>query len=161
MDEQNVNQDTPNTDDTQDVIQDINSVDVAKVLETNKRLYGRAKAAEAELKAYKNQLTPPPQSDIPSPQLDDKLWEVAEYIREGYSREDVDFIIKNGGKEALAQPDSYVSVALKAKQEQRRAEEAAAQTGKSGFGEIERQYTPEQLKNMSAKELEAILPKAS
>lgn len=135
-------------------------VDVHKLMETNKRLYGRVKAAEAELKTFKTVQTPTPQPQAQAPIMDDKLWEVAEYIREGYTRDDVDFIIKNGGRDALAKPDSFVSLALKAKQEQRSAEEAAAQTGNSGFGGIERQYSPDQLKSMSAKELADILPKA-
>ncbi len=92
---------------------------------------------------------------------DDQLWDLADYIREGYSREDVSFIVANGGREALKDSNSYVSIAIKAKMEQKRAEAAAAgATDTSGMSEVERKYTPEQLRAMSAADLAKILPHA-
>jgi len=61
----------------------------------------------------------------------------------------------------MEDPNSLVSIAVKAKMEQKKAEEAASQTTVGqGASDVERKYTPEQLKNMSLKELEALLPKA-
>lgn len=92
---------------------------------------------------------------------EDKVWEIADYIREGYSREDVDFIMRNGGKKALENPQSIVSIAIKAKKEQRKAEtEANKLTDTSSMSEIERKYTPAQLEAMTSEELEKILPHA-
>ena len=78
---------------------------------------------------------------------------------QGYSKEDVNFILNNGGSDALSDKNSLVSLALSEKRKQANAENAAQQTtNTSGMSEVERKYTPEQLKNMSSKELEKILP---
>lgn len=130
--------------------------------ETAKRqILARAKKAEEENKLLKakphiKEETPTKESNI-----EDQVWTIAEMIREGYTREDVDFIMKNGGREALKNESSYVAVALRSKMEQRRAEQASSQTSVStGGSEVERKYTTEQLKNMSRAELEKILPQA-
>ena len=137
------------------------------VAANNARLYARAKTAEgftqdASGEWVKAEKKPADPVTPPSPvKADDQLWDLADYIREGYSREDVSFIVANGGREALKDPNSYTSIAIKSKMEQRRAEAAAAGTSDtSGMSEIERKYTPEQLKAMSATELAKILPKA-
>ncbi len=81
--------------------------------------------------------------------------------REGYDEEDIDLILKNGGRDVLKNENSALTLGLKAKMEQKRAENAAGMTsGGSQLSEIERKYTPEQLKNMDTKELEKILPHA-
>jgi hypothetical protein len=118
----------------------------------------RIKAQEGE----KSQPKKPISKEEPAPESDDdRLWEVAELIQKGYTREDAKFIQSNGGKEALKDPNSYVSAALRTIQEQRRAEsEASKATAGTGQSEIERKYTEEQLKNMSAEELAKILPHA-
>lgn len=120
----------------------------------------KAKAEKPEKPAEKQE-TEITNEKTEEPRIDDKLWEVAEYIQQGYTRADAEFIQKNGGKEALKDPNSYVSVALRTMSEQRKAEQLANQTqDTSQMSEVERKYTPEQLKNMSAKELEEILPRA-
>lgn len=82
-------------------------------------------------------------------------------IRQGYTRADAEFIQKNGGRKAMEDPNSYVNLALRTLKEQRTAEQAASQaSATSGQTEIERKYTPEQLKNMSVAELEKLLPHA-
>lgn len=92
---------------------------------------------------------------------EDKIWEVAEYIREGYDRNEVDFIVKNGGKEALKDPNSLVSIALKARKEQKTAEEAAQQAKDGGYGgQIVGKVTLDQLKNMTPAEMAKHLPHA-
>jgi hypothetical protein len=116
-------------------------------------ILARAKAAEAKLKEGK----------ITQPEKNSNLNEALIDLRiDGYTREDADFILRNGGRKALDDANSYVSIAIKARREQRLSEEAASQTSQnsSQLSEVERKYTPEQLKNMSAKELEKILPHA-
>ncbi len=132
--------------------------------ESEKKLFARAKKAEAELKALKaksQNLDNLPAENKPAPKLDDQLWEVADYIREGYSRNEVAFITANGGREALKDPNSLVSLAIKSAKEQRQAEDAGSKTSDaSGLSEVERKYTPQQLKEMSREELAKILPHA-
>ena len=140
---------------TDDTTGDDTQVDIAKLQETNKKLFERAKKAEADLKLYKGKpketITPP--TDIEDERLELRL--------QGYSKEDVKFIMQNGGSKILEDKTSLVSIALEAKRAQQRAEQAAQQTtNTTGLSEVERKYTPAQLKNMSAKELEKILPHA-
>lgn len=117
-------------------------------------ILARAKAAEAKLKEGKSITQPEKNSNLNEALIDLRI--------DGYSREDADFILRNGGRKALEDANSYVSIAIKARREQRLSEEAASQTlqNSSQLSEVERKYTPEQLKNMSAKELEKILPHA-
>lgn len=136
-----------------------------KAEKAKKQILARAKKAEEELKALK--VTPPTQKEEKkiikedSQVSDEKLWEIAEMIQEGYTRADADFISKNGGRDALKDPNSYVSIALKSIKEQRAAEIAASQTGnQSNATEVERKYTEEQLKNMPLSKLKEILPHA-
>jgi hypothetical protein len=118
----------------------------------------RDKAFKA-MKSKEQKITPK-EEPIPPPN-DDRLWEVAELIQRGFTREDAKFIQNNGGAEALKDQNSYVSAALRTIQEQRRAETAASQaTMGTGQSEIERKYTEEQLKNMTSEELAKILPHA-
>lgn len=137
--------------------------------EQNKKLYARTKTAEGFIqdadgnwvKKEKPVVQAPTEINKPDSSIDDKLWTVAEMIREGYTRQDVDFIMRNGGKEALNDPKSIVSVAMKTVMEQRNAElQAAKATDTSGLTDAERKYTPEQLKKMSRAELEKLLPHA-
>ena len=122
-----------------------------------KQILARARKAEEKLREFRPVESPKPAE---APNIDEKIWEVAEMIQSGYTRSDAEFIQRNGGREALKDPNSYVSVALRTLQEQRKAESAASETTTSGLSEIERKYTPEQLKNMSIAELEKILPHA-
>lgn len=87
--------------------------------------------------------------------------EVVDLRLDGYSKKEVEWIMQNGGRKSLEDPNSLVSIAIKAQREQTKAEAAAsAVADTSGLSEIERKYTPEQLKSMSVKELEKILPHA-
>ena len=138
-----------------------------QVEQNNARLYARTKTAEGFVQdasgawVKKEKEADPVIPPLQAPKMDDALWDIADYIREGYSRDDVTFIMANGGREALKDPNSYVSIAVKSKMDQRRAESAADQASdSSGMSEIERKYTPEQLKAMSAAQLKEILPKA-
>lgn len=135
---------------------------LANAEKAKKQILARARKAEEKLKELRPVETPKPLAEAQTPNIDEKIWEVAEMIQQGYTKADAEFIQKNGGREALKDPNSYVSVALRTLQEQRKAEQAASETTTvSGMSEIERKYTPEQLKNMSIQELEKILPHAS
>lgn len=84
---------------------------------------------------------------------------MADLIFEGYKKDEVKFILANGGRKALDDKDSYVSLAIKAKKEQSRVEDAVGQTSSKGFvASGGKTYTEEQLRNMSAEEMEKVLP---
>ena len=132
-------------------------VDVDKLKETNKRLYERAKKAEQALKANRP-------SEITHSETTRTVGvsdEVIDLRLDGYSKDEVEFIIRNGGRKALEDKASFVTIALETKREQARAEAAANQVqDTSQLTEVERKFTPEQLKNMSVEELKNILPHA-
>ncbi len=87
--------------------------------------------------------------------------EVLDLRLDGYTKPQVEFIMKNGGKKSLEDKNSLTAIAIRQQKEQEKAEHAASQTvDTSSISEVERKFTKEQLKNMSAKELEAILPRA-
>lgn len=133
---------------------------LANAERAKKQILARARKAELELKGLKEaQTVPAPKVEEAKPEILDD--EVLDLRFAGHDKETIKFIMANGGSKALEDPNSLVSIAVKAKVEQRKAEEAASQTTVGqGAGDIERKFTPEQLKNMSLKELEALLPKA-
>ena len=137
---------------------------LAKEADARRQLTARAKKAEEELKSVKTQAikaeptielsTPPPPVSINDEVVDLRL--------DGYSKQEVEWIMKNGGRKVLDDPNSLVSIAIKAQREQKAAESAANQVSSNvGLSDIERKYTREQLAAMSVKELEAILPRAN
>lgn len=138
---------------------------LGKETEARRQLTARAKNAEAEVKDLKTKLAEVESKDIttPSDQPNKVTFDEAVELRlDGYSKQETEWIMQNGGRKVLEDPNSLVSIALKASREQRRAEEAASAVSSTvGLSEIERKYTPEQLAAMSVKELEAILPRAS
>ena len=142
------------TEDYEALTQKLKNAEMAK-----KQILARAKKAEEKLKG----LTPHEvikEVNTMAPD-DSRIWEIADMITKGYTKNDAEFIAKNGGTESLKDPNSYASVALHAIQEQRRAEQAASQTSSgSGLSDVERKYTPEQMKNMTSAELAKILPHA-
>lgn len=118
-------------------------------------ILARAKAAEARLKEGK--------SGVKEINTGSNLSDEALEMRlDGYTKDEVQFVLRNGGRKVLEDKNSFVAIALQQRREQRQAEQAAAQVTQSSsqLSEVERRYTPEQMKNMTAKELEAILPKA-
>lgn len=142
---------------------EVNGSSASDVVEKSKfdQVFARAKKAEAELKALKSKSPEVKKEVTPEPRVDKKgydLDEVTDLRLDGYSKEEVKFIMNNGGRKALAD-DPFVKVAIEQIRTQKKAENAipAEDTGKS---EIERKYTAEQLNNMSADELYKILPKA-
>ena len=87
------------------------------------------------------------------------LDEAVDLRLDGYTKDEVLFILQNGGRRALDTPDSYVSLAIKTKREQRRAEEEASKAkDTSQMTGVTKKYTTEQLAKMSSKDLAKILP---
>lgn len=106
---------------------------LAKEAEARRQLTARARKAEAlakELQAQQNKPEPksePLQAKSPAP--DD---EVIDLRLDGYSKEEVAFIMANGGRRALEDKTSYVAIAVNARRDQLAAEKAASQTDTSG-----------------------------
>jgi excinuclease UvrABC ATPase subunit len=87
--------------------------------------------------------------------------EVADLILGGYDKEETRFILANGGRKALENKESFVSVAINAKRDQRRTEEAVSQTSNKGYVvQGGKSYSEEQLRNMSPEEMLKVLPHA-
>jgi len=124
-----------------------------------RQVLARAKKAESQLRDKKT--AKPHITNDEGKQnyniLDD---DIADMLLDGYTKDEVKFVIANGGRKALEDKDSFVSVAIETKREQRKAEQAASQTNYGGGSEIERKYTPEQLKEMPLEDLKKILPHA-
>ncbi len=139
----------------------------ARLEEANVKLFSRLKIAQGYVKdadgswVKKAKPTATQNFNNPAPKTFGIEDEVLDLRLEGYSKTDVEFIMRNGGRKSLEDKNSLTYIAIQNKKEQERAENAASKTvDTSSMSEVERKYTPEQLKNMSAKELEAILPRA-
>lgn len=140
---------------------------LTKEANARRHLTARAKKAEEELKVYKTKeieaesttTTSNESPNVNTYQIND---EVVDLRLDGYSKDEVSWIMQNGGRKALEDTTSYTAIAINAKRDQQKAEQAASQTADTaGLSEVERKYTQEQLSNMSVKELEAILPRSS
>ena len=125
---------------------------LARAEEAKRQIHARAIRAEKALKEKPTSITKEEYT------LND---EVVDLRLDGFSKDDVKFIMQNGGRKVLEDKNSYVSIALNTKREQARAEaEANKVVDTSGMSEIERKYTPDMLKNMSLEELKKIVPRA-
>lgn len=128
--------------------------DEAEVDWKAKALEYKASATRYKKQADKRKEEPAPQA---APDLDAKF-ERLELKTDGYTDEAIAFIQSNGGKEGLK--NEYVAAAVKAIQEQKRAE-AAVVADETAQSDVERNHTPEEIANMSPEELYKILPKAT
>jgi hypothetical protein len=129
--------------------------ELAKEREAKRQILARAKAAEEAVKKSRETSKPKePQTPVDNDYRD----EVYDLRLDGYSREEAQFIMKNGGRKALEE-NNYVKVAIETLREQKKAEEAIPDID-SGKSDIERKYTPEQLEKMPMEELVKILPHA-
>lgn len=128
--------------------------EIAKKDAALKQVLARAKAAEAKAKEVKPIVKEKEDKPSYGANFDDAL----ELRLSGYTKEAVDFILKNGGIKSLDNP--YVKAAVQSIKEQETAERSIP-TNDSGKSDIEKKYTNEQLQNMSAEELEKILPKSN
>lgn len=123
-----------------------------------KSLLARTKKAEALAKKAKAQAPRITTQEEPKDFFEDERLDL---LSEGYDKPTIKFIMNNGGRKALEDPNSPVSFAIKAMKEQKKAEQAAQATeDTSALSEVERKYTTEQLENMSIEELKKILPHA-
>jgi hypothetical protein len=135
--------------------------DYQKLSHKNKAIFARAKKAEERAKkaedALKAKSEPAPKESVDT---DSKVMERLDRIdlkTEGYNDEEIDFLMKLGGKKALE--DKRVKAGIDVLRQQAKAENATVDSD-SAKSDIEKKHTPDQLKNMSVAELEKILPKA-
>lgn len=132
----------------------------ARLEETNKKLYERAKKAEADVKAFREkpiEVVPTKPSEVkPSDIL--KADEFKLY-RAGYTEAEIDLIMHNGGAKILEDKTNPLVLGLQAAKEQRGAEDAASRVSdSSGLSDIERKYTEQDMRNMKTEDLGALLP---
>ena len=117
--------------------------------EKNKQLYARVKKSSESKPLAEKQNTGIDQAEFTRLKL-----------KVDYNISDpdaLDFVMKNGGEEALKNP--YIKKTIDNMLEQKKAEQAA-EIGDSGKSDFEKKYSTEQLKSMSVEELEKILPHA-
>jgi len=115
--------------------------------EKNKKLYARVKQSSEKKTVL----------DTPNPQIVNELARLKLQVEHGIKDpEAIDFIMKNGGEKAL--DNQYIKKTIETMQEQKRAEEAVVSED-SSKSEFEKKYTPDELRNMSAEDLEKILPR--
>lgn len=145
-----------------EVNQDINGDDVntsgdskPQYSETEKQLYTRLKKEEARVKELEAKLgDKAPTFSQQTNTTDDERFERLELRQEGYTNEQISFILKNGGRQALEDP--YVKMAIERDREEKRATESVAMNVSSKSA-IERKYSQAELANMSSDEMEAVL----
>jgi hypothetical protein len=124
----------------------------AKYETAQKQILARAKRAEAELKQFKSSQKTEVEKPTTAPAMD----EVYDLRFDGYNRDEVAFIMKNGGRSSL-EKDPFVKKAVELMREQRKAEQGVPGND-SSKSDIEKKYTPEQLRNMPVEELLKVLP---
>lgn len=132
--------------------------ELAKKSDAIRQLTARAKAAEDLVKKSRETSKQATPTVTETPSRDVQLDEITDLRLDGYTREEVAFIMKNGGRKSLEE-NTFVKVAIEKIREQKKAEQAIPDDT-SGKSDIERKYTPEQLKNMSSADLKKILPHA-
>lgn len=123
--------------------------------DTEKQLYARLKKEEALRKELEAKIG----KDNSGKQINssDIEWRERMEIKLEHGIKDdteLDFIMKNGGKEAFNNP--LVKIAIDRKREESVAEEKVAMNVSSKSA-IERKYSPQELQAMSADEMEAVL----
>lgn len=134
---------------------------IRRLSDSNKKLYARAKKAEAKAKE------PKPASEVtktevqehkqtnPNSDTDIKL-ERLELKTDGYSSDEVDFIMSNGGRKALS--SDYVTAAIESMRAKKKSQEASPED--SPKSPVYKKHTEQDLRNMPLSELEKILPLA-
>lgn len=125
--------------------------------EKNRQLYARLKKAEEENKTLKSERKPDAESEHQATQIPNESVERLTLKVDGYADEEISEIMSLGGLKALKNP--IVKKAIDAMREERLAEQAQV-TESGATSDISRKYSPEDLRKMSAKELEQILPRS-
>jgi len=72
---------------------------------------------------------------------------------DGYNDQEVDFILKNGGKKALENP--FITKAIEGIREQKRAENATVEEGSKST--TEKRFSPQEFSKLTAAEQEKVL----
>lgn len=130
--------------------------DIATLQQKNKELYARAKKAEEENKALKAKSTPQPEPKAeptnPSPEKLDRI----ELRVDGYSDEEIGYLLPLGGKKALANP--IVQKAVEAMRAEKKSKDATPEGGQAS--PVFKKHTLTDLQNMPLDQLEKILPHA-
>ncbi len=129
--------------------------------EARRQLTARARTAEANLKTERearvkleeagqieNKIT-----NQPANKEDERL----ELRLDGYSKEEVDYIMANGGSKVLGDKNSFTAIAINTRREQKKAEEAASQTSNSGLADVEKQVNLNLPRNPTIKDLKQSL----
>lgn len=132
---------------------------VARLEEQNKKLFERAKKAEAKSKERPAEKPITNNSSV-TPR---DILKSDEFVlhRMGYDETEIEVIMNNGGKQILENKNSPITLGIQASREQRGAENASSMAKSSSqLSEVERKFTPDQLRNMTAEELSKILPHA-
>lgn len=140
---------------------------LAKLEETNKKLFARTKEAEGFTQDTDGNWVKkdkPKEPIINNPSVTPKdILKSDEFVlhRMGYDETEIEVIMNNGGKKILEDKNSPITLGIHASREQRGAEDASSRANSSSqLSEVERKYTPEQLQGMTAAELSKILPHA-
>lgn len=162
----NANADAPNG--TDDILQPVDAAlaadeRIAALEEQNKKLFARTKKAEGfvqdESGNWVKKETPPakaPISEKVEVQKPSDILRSPEFVlhREGYNEDEIDLIMRNGGRDILKDDKNPIAIGLRVAREQRIAEDASSKLGAtSGQTEVERKYTPEQMRNMKKEDL--------
>lgn len=123
--------------------------------ETEKQLYARLKKEEARVKELEGKLGEKAPTFTQPTNTNDTAWrESIELKTDGYSSDEISFILKNGGRGALNDP--FVKSAIERSREERKVTESVAMNVSSKSA-IERKYSPADLQAMSADDMEAVL----
>lgn len=126
------------------------------VSEKNKQLFARAKKAEAKAKEPDSQ---EPKKPEPKSMTDDQWKKKIDFITgagRGLSADEIDRVVAfaegKGISYDLAMEDPYIKAGMETIRTQKKAE-AAAVIDETDKSDIEKRYTPEQLKSMPTKDL--------
>lgn len=127
----------------------------------NRQLYERTKKAEAKAKELEEQLKKNQENlstnrqSAPDSPITRTDYERLELKTEGFNSSEIDFLMQNGGKKATENP--IVMAGIEALRKKNKSLEATpAGTAKSP---VYQKFTSEDLRKMSAEELEKIVPR--
>lgn len=146
-------EETQETLDTEDV--ETLKVELEKERKARQQLTARAKRAEEALKKAPKFDSPKLETKVEGATLDEAL----DLRLDGYSKDEVSFILKNGGRKALEDNNSFVNIAVKTRREQAKAEDEISKAkDTAGISTFEKKYPADKLAKMSAEEMAKILP---
>lgn len=124
-------------------------------LETkNKQLYARLKKAEEELKGYKTTEREESADTVAQSGVSNEQVERLQLQVDGYSKEEIDSIMGMGGVKALSNPLVKKGIEVARTERETEAAQVDADSATSAFT---RKYSPEDLRKMSAKEIEEVM----